>query len=209
MSKVLFTESTLPKDFSNALAEKKWDWPAPHAELMFKIVFMSIAKFLDANKVIEEGKQTKTAVVTKDLNGTFCGGASIQFIQNEDPEMPGNWEFVISLDEKDFEDADKKFASSDTAFQRLFSNVAMREYNCVPASALSIFDFMCCSYTTLRNWLQTNVKQGETMEIEIPDYFTAAVEADEAGNIVMSIAPGALIKSALNDHGALDTTANQ
>jgi len=176
-------------------------------ERITKAFFASVSYFLSKQKVKKQDEAT--ALILTDVAGNFKFAAIVQYHENEDnPDEPGNWSYVMSFDPKSVENLEKSksvkkllFSSSEftSIFDKVGYDVAAIQFN----HSSYIFDACLLVVDTLLQVLDREAKEDEVVEIELPGYFTAAV-AVEDGEKVYSLTPDGHMKEVIKDDTALD-----
>ncbi len=176
-------------------------------ERITKAFFASVSYFLSKQKVKKQDEAT--ALILTDVAGNFKFAAIVQYHENEEnPDEPGNWSYVMSFDPKSVENVEKtksvkKLLFSSTEFTSIFDkvgyDVAAIQFN----HSNYIFDACLLVVDTLLQVLDREAKEDEVVEIELPGYFTAAV-AVEDGEKVYSLTPDGHMKEIIKDDTALD-----
>lgn len=176
-------------------------------ERITKAFFASVSYFLSKQKVKKQDEAT--ALILTDVAGNFKFAAIVQYHENEEnPDEPGNWSYVMSFDPKSVENLEKSksvkkllFSSSEftSIFDKVGYDVAAIQFN----HSSYIFDACLLVVDTLLQVLDREAKEDEVVEIELPGYFTAAV-AVEDGEKVYSLTPDGHMKEVIKDDTALD-----
>lgn len=176
-------------------------------ERITKAFFASVSYFLSKQKVKKQDEAT--ALILTDVAGNFKFAAIVQYHENEEnPDEPGNWSYVMSFDPKSVENLEKSksvkkllFSSSEftSIFDKVGYDVAAIQFN----HSSYIFDACLLVIDTLLQVLDREAKEDEVVEIELPGYFTAAV-AVEDGEKVYSLTPDGHMKEVIKDDTALD-----
>jgi hypothetical protein len=192
-------ETSIPVNYGQViLKEANLDWDPNDTGKIYDIVIMSISDFLGMMKT----KDAKIALAVKDLKGNFKMAGVVAYHPNENEDMPGNWSYELTFDEKDIEEA-TVFVSTDAQFQRVVGQTSFNLYGMKFLSPTYVSPMIEGAATVLINWLDTNAKESEEVVIEVPGYFTASVVV-EGGEKIMSIVPDGAMKRLVKDDSALE-----
>lgn len=173
---------------------------------VIKSFFAATAAYLSKAKVSKTDEAT--ALVLTDAGGGFKFAGIVEYHENETPDEPGNWSFVMTFNEEDLKHLEKKKAVhkilyGGTAFKSCFDKVAYDVGSIEFQHENYLYDACLIVIDTLVSVLDREAKVGEVVEIEMPGYFVAsvAVEGDEK---VMSITPDGSLKAVIKEDIALE-----
>jgi len=186
-----FNESTIPMIYAQKMGEADLDWDANWTRKIYEVVVTGISDFL----ALAKSKNNKVAVAVRDLKGNFLMGAIVEYHSNENEDMPGNWSYEFSFDEKDLEGA-TVYLTTDTQFQKQLSATAYK-------MEIHIETIIELCVSILKQWLDMNAKEAEEVNIELIGYFVASV-AIENGEKVIAIIPDGAMKRLIKDDAALE-----
>ena len=176
-------------------------------ERITKAFFASVSAFLSKQKVKKQDEAV--ALILTDVAGNFKFAAIVQYHENEEnPDEPGNWRYVMTFDPKAVENIEKnktvkKLLFSSNEFTSVFDKVGYDIGAIQFQHSSYIFDACLLVVDTLLQVLDREAKEDEVVEIELPGYFTAAV-AVEDGEKVYSLTPDGHMKEVIKDDTALD-----
>lgn len=176
-------------------------------ERITKAFFASVSAFLSKQKVKKQDEAV--ALILTDVAGNFKFAAIVQYHENEEnPDEPGNWSYVMTFDPKAVENIEKnktvkKLLFSSNEFTSVFDKVGYDIGAIQFQHSSYIFDACLLVVDTLLQVLDREAKEDEVVEIELPGYFTAAV-AVEDGEKVYSLTPDGHMKEVIKDDTALD-----
>lgn len=200
MKKFELKETRIPGLFSTEILQKtSLDIPEYEVEKCYNSLFMAMAHYCAMNK----SKDTKIALIIRDLKNNFKMAFVVQFIpgDNEEVDNKGNWAITLSLDEKEVEDA-KKYYTTDSGFVYLLSKTTRDMYGfryaqgeVVPKIIELLIDF-------LLKWMDEEAKPGEDVEIDLPGFLIAQASVD-GDKIIKGITPGENLKNAVKNDNAL------
>jgi len=193
-----FNESTIPMIYAQKMGEADLDWDANWTRKIYEVVVTGISDFL----ALAKSKNNKVAVAVRDLKGNFLMGAIVEYHSNENEDMPGNWSYEFSFDEKDLEGA-TVYLTTDTQFQKQLSATAYNLHRIQFEMEIHIETIIELCVSILKQWLDMNAKEAEEVNIELIGYFVASV-AIENGEKVIAIIPDGAMKRLIKDDAALE-----
>lgn len=196
--KKLLMETAIPVNFTQAFNNNGWDWDPSDTNKIFHMMVMSISDCLALTK----SKDIKTAVAIKDLKGNLLLAGVVNYVPNENEDMPGNWNYVFTVDEEDIKEANV-IDSGDTRFQKVFARTAYDLYHIEFFGGIYIQTALETAVNTLMQWLDVNASETEEIEVQEEGYFLASVVV-EGGEKVISIVPDGAMKRLVKDDSALE-----
>ena len=176
-------------------------------ERIVKAFIASTSAYLSKVKVAKSDEAT--ALILTDTAGNFKFAAIVEYHENEEnPEEPGNWSYIMSVDPKSVENLEKaktvkKLLYTSDAFKAVFDKVAYDVASIQFQHQTYMFDACLLVVDTLVQVLDREAKEGEVVDIELPGYFTASVSVED-GEKVFAITPDGHQKSIIKDDTALD-----
>ena len=176
-------------------------------ERLVKTVITAFAVYLSHRKVSKADEAT--ALVLQDINGNFKFACIVEYhINDTNPDEPGNWSYVMTFNQSDLEDLEKrktvkKYLVGDDTFRRIIDKCGYDVGGLQFERDTFYHDSCIIVIETLLQVLDHEAKEGEVVDIEMPGYFTMSV-AVENGNKVFSITPDGQIKALIKSDVALD-----
>lgn len=196
------TNCGIPTNYALNLKEKyMMNWVDAQTTSLYRVLFSSMATFL---KTVQTKTNKKTVLSLKDSNGQFKVAAIMIYHESEgeSDDDKGNWTLDFTFDEKDTADADMTYDSHCDAFYI----VACKECHSIMNGRFQNQEYcgnvFCEAITVLTDWLDTNAKADETVEVILPGVFEATVGI-EKGKKVMGIVPGEIIKQMIKSDDIL------
>lgn len=154
--------------------------------------------FLSAVKTKEDG-----GVLTFDnIKGEMIMAAVVEYNDNADGDGQGNWNYYWTFDPKDIE-GKRRYQISATQVHTI---IAKRGYELCRirfATPNLITDYSVLFATLIREFLETNVKDGEEFVVEHEGYFLATA-AVEDGVVEKSFLPDGAMKRLIKDDAATE-----
>lgn len=199
MSKLELMKTQIPDLFSKALTDYGYIFNATFADVIGRISFAAIGDILRTTKTLDK----PVAFVINDKAGQMIVAAIVKHIPSEDPEHPeGNWSYVWTFDPSEITEgmniADISNEMNQQAFVVRAGNLYGMEYlkgSLVPTH--TVF------FQMVKEWLATNAKEGEEIELEQENVFSAR-SAIEDGEVVMSIEPIGKMVQLIKDDADLE-----
>lgn len=193
-------DTNLPALYSKYLfEEKKADLSADHTDKMADVLFTGIANILKQAKSIEK---PACFMITK-IDGSLILAAIIQYFENEDKDMSGNWSLVYTFNEADIPENALKINLNDVNTHSYFRAVAAEKYGMRFDDPDAVVDCMEVFAIQLKHWLDINAKEGAETTVELEGIFEAR-SAVEGGEKVFALTPGSEIKVLIKDDSAIE-----
>lgn len=176
-------------------------------ERIVKAFFTATAAYLSHIKVTKE--EEAVAVILTDVGGVFKFAGIVEYHgNNENPDEPGNWSFMMTFNEEDVTDLErqktvKKMLYNNEAFKGIFDKVAYDVAGIAFEHETYMYDACILVIDTLLQVLDREAKENEVVDIELPGYFTASV-GFEGNEKVFSIVPDGHLKEIIKDDSALE-----
>lgn len=176
-------------------------------ERIVKAFFAASAAYLSKVKVSKADEAV--ALVLTDIAGNFKFAGIVEYHENEEnPDEPGNWSYVMTFEEKTLETIEKskslkKLLYSSDAFKAVFDKVAYDVAAIQFQHQTYMYDACLLVVDTLLQVLDREAKDGEIVDIELPGYFTASVSVED-GEKVFAVTPDGHMKQIIKDDTALD-----
>lgn len=176
-------------------------------ERIIKAFFASTSAYLSKVKVSKADEAV--ALILTDVSGVFKFASIVEYHENkENPDEPGNWSYVMTLNEDDIADLEKrkvvkKLLYSGQDFKAVFDKVAY-DVACIEFQHEHyMYDACLLVIDTLVQVLDREAKDGEVVDIELPGYFTASVSV-EGGEKVFAVTPDGHQKEIIKNDIALE-----
>lgn len=202
MSMIELTNSGISSNYSCNLKEKfSMRWIENQTPSLYRILFSTIAQYLKLN---QSKANHKSVFTLKDAKGNFKLGAIMTYHKPEEDaeDDKGNWTLEFTLDPDDVVEADFACDNHRDDFFAIASTEAYTTINARFLDSQICNNMYCEAVDVLVQWLDTNAKEDETIELVHPGVFTAVV-AVENGTKVMSIVPGEIIKQMIKSDSIL------
>ena len=200
MKKFELKETRIPGLFYEELLQKtSLEIPEANVPQCYAALFVAMAKYCDMKKT----KENKIALIIRDLKNNFKIALVVEFMpgDNEEVEGKGNWAITLTFDEKDTDNAQKLFCT-DSSFTYLLSQTTREMYGFRFAQGETVPKIIEMLAEFIIEWLDTEAKPGEDVELELPGYFIAQATV-EGDNIVKGITPGENLKNIVKNDNAL------
>lgn len=198
---VKFEETAIAANFTQALKAKSFNWQADQTKPVLEILVSAFTRFLSANKSMKRD----VGLSLEDMKGNPIFGAVVRYRGNEeDPEMPGSWNYSFSFDGEPLKDLEVLFKCGDTSLHQFINSEGMRQYHIEfiePARTLTLAQLL---FEELKACLDTNAKETDEFSIELEDHFIATV-AIEGTKKVFSITPSELMKQLIKSDDAVSS----
>ena len=166
-----------------------------------EIVVAGSTDFLSAVKTKEDG----VALTFDNLKGDMVMAAVVEYNDNAEGEGQGNWNYYWTFDPKDIEDK-KRYQISSTQVHTIIARRAYEMYRIRFASPTLIGDYAVMFASLIREFLETNAKDGEEFSVEHEGYFVATA-AVEDGVVEKSFLPDGAMKRLIKDDIATESVA--
>ena len=176
-------------------------------ERMLKSFIAATSVYLGKVKVSDPN--VAAALVLTDESGNFEFAGIVEYHENEEnKDEPGNWSYVLTLNEEDLTDLEntkevKKYLYGDDAFKVILDKVAY-DIGGIEFQKDS-FMYACCKILveTIVQVLDAEAVANDTVDIELKGYvtFSVSVEGDEK---VYAVTPDGAMKKLIKDDAALE-----
>ena len=187
------TESTLIENF---IVEAKAIGTLLEPTDVARIVETVVAGTTDFLALVKT-KEDAVALTFDNVKGEMVMAAVVEYNDNADGEGQGNWNYYFTFDAKDLE-GKKRYSISAT---QVHSVIAKRGYELCRirfATPNLITDYSVIFATLIREFLETNAKDGEEFTVEHEGYFLATA-AVEDGVVEKSFLPDGAMKRLIKD----------
>lgn len=197
-----FEKTAISKNFSLNLCEKTGGLTLLGEEHVPKYISIMLESISDYARAIKN-KETPAAITIEDLKGNLLLAAAIRYHKGEG-DMPGSWSYEWAFDEEDIKDC-TRYSVIDNSSHEFFIRRG-KVYNMTYTAPTNIY-LGCQEFANaLVGWLDVNAKEGEEVEVELPNYFLASVVVD-GGKKVMSFVPEGELKRLIKDDATLEKKA--
>ena len=199
MAKTELMKTSIPEAVSQALNDQRMIYSASYVDILGYVTFAAVGDLLRTVKTLDR----PTAFVFRDEANNIIAGAIVKHIDSEDPEHPeGNWSYIWSFDAEDFTEDMNITDINNQADQLYFVKRAGDKYGMEYKAGVLVpmhVTFLKC----VKDWLTTNVVEGEELEVEQPNVFLARA-AIEDGQVVLSIEPLGKMMQLIKDDADLE-----
>ena len=193
-----FAESTLIENF---IVEAKNIGTLLEPTDVLRIVETVVAGTTDFLAQVK-AKDAGVALTFDNVKGEMIMAAVVEYNDNADGDGQGNWNYYFTFDPKDVE-GKRRYQISLT---QVHSVIARRGYELCRirfATPNLITDYSVIFATLLREFLETNAKDGEEFSVEHEGYFLAT-SAVEEGVVEKSLLPDGAMKRLIKDDAATE-----
>ena len=178
-----------------------------HPEKLIESFFAAVAVHLSKRKKMSE--DNPVVFELQDVAGKFKFAAIVQYHENQsNPDDPGNWSLEFTLDENDVteleEEENKKVTKLlfSEAFRNDFCDV-VRDIGFIRFTELSfVYPTALLVVNSLLQVIDREAVDGETVEIDYPNYFKVTIEVVD-GKKEFSITPSGYLKAIIKDDTAI------
>lgn len=154
--------------------------------------------FLAMTKSKEQG----TALVFENIKGDVIVAAVVEYNDNADGEGQGNWNYYWTFDAKDLE-GKRRYQISSTQVHTVIAKRGYELYRIRFATPTLITEYSVIFASLMREFLETNAKDGEEFSVEHEGYFLAT-SAVEDGVVEKSFLPDGAMKRLIKDDAATE-----
>ena len=176
-------------------------------ERMFKSFIAATSVYLGKVKVSDPN--VATALVLTDVSGNFKFAGIVEYHENEEnKDEPGNWSYVLTLNEEDLTDLEntkevKKYLYGDSAFITILDKVAYDVGGIEFQKDSYMYSCIEILIDTLVQVLDAEAVANDTVDIELKGYatFSVSVENDEK---VFAVTSDGAMKALIKDDSALE-----
>ena len=176
-------------------------------ERMFKSFIAATSVYLGKVKVSDPN--VATALVLTDVSGNFKFAGIVEYHENEEnKDEPGNWSYVLTLNEEDLTDLEntkevKKYLYGDSAFITILDKVAYDVGGIEFQKDSYMYSCIEILIDTLVQVLDAEAVANDTVDIELKGYatFSVSVENDEK---VFAVTPDGAMTALIKDDSALE-----
>ena len=196
-----FKETSIPEDFSRALAKQSLLLGAMHSFRMANVLFTGVSNYLSAVK----NYQVPKGIIIRSVGNEFLAGAKVEYFANEaDPTNPsaGRWDYTWTCYEDDMSGVDCIDLSTNSAVLVYFTSAAQQLYS----FRFSALDVCVISMITILemiiNWVKDNTTQTDSATLVLENCFKATGKV-ENGKVSIAIIPDGAMKVLIKDDSAI------
>ena len=190
----LLMETAIPNEYTFKMKEAGFAWVPDDTHVIPVSMFSAIAHYLSAKK----RKDASVGAKLTTTKGDFLLGATVTYIVNEeDEDMPGNWDLAMTFNEEDF-NPEVELSCNDQAFTNIFCQMADRMYGAYFNANHYIGSIYTLFAMVLKTHLDINAKADDVCSVTIPKAVTAKVVVEDDRKI-MSLVPDETLKQIVKD----------
>lgn len=195
-----FEETSIAKSFSMNTCEKSGGLTTIPEEAVVLVIKTVILAMSDYARVVKT-KDKPIAIIIDDLKGNLLLASIVRYHEGEG-DMPGNWSYEWTFDDEDVKECIKYSISENRAHPFFIDRAKVYRMTFMSPSYI----YMSCQEfaKSLIDWLDTNAKEGEEVEVNLDGYFKASVIV-ESKIKHMAFVPDGAIKRLIKDDAALET----
>lgn len=201
-----FKETSIPEDYSKALATQHMLIGPAHVWRIVTVLFQGTSMCLAAMKNTSVPK----ALVFRAIDGRFLAGAKVQYLQNtDDPNNPaaGRWDYTWTTYEEDLKGCDVVEIANNAMIVPYFTTAGISLYNMKFADSDTMITMMTTLVEFIINWLKENVTASEPITLTMDGVFKAMAQVGEDGAIETGIVPDGAMKVLIKDDAAIQDAA--
>lgn len=197
-----FEQTSISMQFSINLRDRlMMNWVDTRTADFYRHIFAAVT---DVLKINQSKNNPRIGFSLKDDKGVFKFGAILNYQKPEEDaeEDTGNWYLEFTFNSEDMTDLDLDLDNHSDVFVRC---AAQEAYNiCFGRFKSTEFlnSMYCCAFDTLKDFLDANAVEGESVDVSLRGIFTASVEV-ENGIKIISIVPGEFVKQSIKNDSAL------
>lgn len=194
-------ESTLVENF---IVEAKASGSLLEPTDVVRVIEIVVAGTTDFMSMVKS-KEDRVALTFENIKGDMILAAVVEYNDNEDGEGQGNWNYYWTFDPKDIEGA-RIYKISATQVHTVIAKRGYEMYKIKFATPNLIEEYANLFATLIREFLETNAKDGEEFTVEHEGYFVATA-AVEDGVVEKSFLPDGAMKRLIKDDEATEAVA--
>lgn len=196
--KLKFAESTMVENFMVEAKALGVLYEPTDVIRICEVLVAGAADFLALVKTKEEG----VALTFDNIRNEMVMAGVVEYNDNADGEGQGNWNFYFTFNPKDIE-GKKRYSTTATQVHGVIARRAYEAYRMKFGNQQMIIDACTIFATLLREFLDTNAKDGEEFIVEHEGYFLAT-SAVEDGVVEKSVLPDGAMKRLIKDDAATE-----
>jgi len=194
-----FNSTNLAHNISSGLYnEKGYDVAETHIEKLYYTLFYGVAGVLKDNM----SKEAPTSFLITEVTGKPIAAATVEYFDGEG-DNPGNWSLVWTFNPNEIPSNAIKIDLQNDLTHSYFREIAGNKYGMRFRDKSAIVVLMTYITEQLYKWLDENAKEGEVVEIELDNIFTAKVEVVD-GVKVFAIDPAGEVKTIIKDDSSIE-----
>ena len=199
---IKFEETTIPQNYVGRLEKDHSLGVEPKmARFTAEILLSSIAKFLTLTT-----REEDTALIVDDESGNLLLAGILSYHKgDEESDMPGNYSFVLTVNDDDLKDIKEsnKYSISDNKFIQVAGAEAYELHSIRFVQPQYAVIMLRTVIQMVLEWLDLNAKEGEELSVELDGYFIATVGIED-GEKIISITPDGALKRKIKDDAGLE-----
>lgn len=193
-----FEESSIPQNYAQFVSSAyslmiEPVWAKPITETLFEAITEHL------KNIKEKGK---TAMRVDDKDGNFLIAGVVDYHENSDKELPGNYSYEFTTSEDDIKDAKKVSKVTDMEFLNTAAIVGTN-HSMVFEKETDIIQLTSAALKTILGWLDSNAVEGQEVAVTLDGYFVATVGVEDGAKIV-SIVPDGAMKRIIKDDASIE-----
>ena len=196
--KLKFAESTMVENFMVEAKALGVLYEPTDVIRICEVIVAGASDFLALVKTKEEG----VALTFDNIKNEMVMAGIVEYNDNADGEGQGNWNFYFTFNPKDIE-GKKRYSTTATQVDSVIARRAYESYRMKFGTQQMIIDACTIFATLLREFLDTNAKDGEEFIVEHEGYFLAT-SAVEDGVVEKSVLPDGAMKRLIKDDAATE-----
>lgn len=197
-----FMDTSIPQEYNRRLfKEKNMEFPPEHTDKICYVLLYAVSEILSTFK--DKQIPVSYEFYNNDRN-KFIAAAIVQYIPNEDDNMPGSWSLVWTFYEKDIPRNAKRINLNDESLHVYFRSVAGSKFGIRFKNGYCLVTMMTFLLDVIKKWLDNSLGNATDLTIELEGVMKAKV-ALEDNEKVFSIIPSAEVKAIIKDDAAIET----
>lgn len=194
-------DTSLPEMWSKGLFEEKcYDLAAEHMDKILYTLFTATGQLLNGAKSMERA----AAFTFERMDNTLIAAAIVEYFVNEDnPDKPGNWSFVWTFDETDIPENALRISIKDPQTHSYFRSIAGDKWGLTFKDAGCLIVLQTYTLEQIYKWLDENASEKEEVGVSLDAVFQARV-AVEGGVKVFALEPAGEIKELIKGDAMIE-----
>jgi hypothetical protein len=178
--------------------EKGYDVAEAHIDKLYYTLFYGVAHVLKDNM----SKEAPTSFLITEVMGKPIAAATVEYFNGEG-NKPGNWSLVWTFNPDEIPENANKIDLQNDLTHPYFREIAGTKYGMRFHDKSAIVVLMTYIVEQLYKWLDENAKEGEVVDIELDNIFTAKVEIVD-GTKVFAVDPAGEVKTIIKDDSSIE-----
>jgi hypothetical protein len=176
----------------------------------YYVLFASITEFLAKVKDVNGS----VALIVEDLSCNPMFVAIVEYQENPDKDMPGNWNYYFSFDLADAANCTKSYKTSNNQFRAISVDVAANQYkfgfeftdttNISEQTDIVMSTIIANAARCIREWVEENSVETTPHSTEIEGIAVIEAMVDANGKKFFSITPSGELKNIIKDDAAIE-----